>query len=130
LYAHVLENLDIKSNEEQRLRVFENRVLRRIFGPKREEVAGGWGRLHNEGFHNFYSSPNIIRVIKSGKMIWTGHVARMHTKSFVGKYEIRDHLGHKSHTLEDNSKMDLKEMKYENVKWVHMAEDRVQWRFL
>jgi hypothetical protein len=57
--------------------VFENRVLRRIFGPIREEVAGGWKRLHNEEIHNVYASPYIIRVIKSRKMRWVGHVARM-----------------------------------------------------
>jgi hypothetical protein len=59
------------------LRVFENRVLRRIFGPKREEVAGGWRRPHNEEFHNLYISPNIIRVIKSRRMRWAGHVTCM-----------------------------------------------------
>jgi hypothetical protein len=57
--------------------VFENRVLRRIFGPKREEVAGGWRRLHNEELHNLYASPNIIRVIKSRRMTLKGHVARI-----------------------------------------------------
>jgi hypothetical protein len=57
--------------------VCENRVLRRIFGPARKEVAGGWRRLHNEELHNLYDSPNIIRVIKSRKMRWTGHIARM-----------------------------------------------------
>jgi hypothetical protein len=56
--------------------VFENRVVRRIYGPKRKEVAGGWRRLHNEKLHNFYSSPNI-RVIKSRRMRWAWHVARM-----------------------------------------------------
>jgi hypothetical protein len=54
--------------------VFENRVLRRIFVPKRDEVTGGWRKLHNEELHNLYSSPNIIRIIKSRKMRWTGHV--------------------------------------------------------
>jgi hypothetical protein len=57
--------------------VFENRVLRRIFGPKRDEVTGEWRKLHNEELHNLYSSPNIIRQIKSRRMRWTGHVARM-----------------------------------------------------
>jgi hypothetical protein len=57
--------------------VFENRVLRRIFGPKREEVAGVWRRLHNEELHNFYTTPNVIKMIKSRKMRWTGNVARM-----------------------------------------------------
>jgi hypothetical protein len=59
--------------EEHRLRLFENRVLRRIFGPKREEVARGWRRLHNEELHNLYTSPNVIRVIKSRGMRWAGH---------------------------------------------------------
>jgi hypothetical protein len=61
--------------EEHRLRVFENRVLRRIFGPKRDEVTGGWRKLHNEELHNFYSSPDIIRMIKSRKKRWVGLVA-------------------------------------------------------
>jgi hypothetical protein len=63
--------------EERRLRVFENRVLRRIFGPKRDEVMGEWRKLHNEEPNNLYSSPNIVRVIKSRKMRWAGHVERM-----------------------------------------------------
>jgi hypothetical protein len=63
--------------EKHRLRVFENRVLRRIFGPKRDEVTGQWRKLHNGELHNLYSSPNIIRTIKSRRMRWAGHVARM-----------------------------------------------------
>jgi hypothetical protein len=63
--------------EEHRLKVFENRVLRRIFGPKRDEVTGDWRKLHNEELHNMYSSPNIIRIIKSRRMRWAGHVAQM-----------------------------------------------------
>jgi hypothetical protein len=55
----------------------ENRVMRRIFGPKRDEVVGGWKRLHNEKLHNLYASPNILRVVKSRRMRWVGHVARM-----------------------------------------------------
>jgi hypothetical protein len=62
--------------EERRLRVFENRVLR-IFAPKRDEVTGNWRKLHNEELHTLYSSPNIVRVIKSRRMRWAGHVARM-----------------------------------------------------
>jgi hypothetical protein len=61
--------------EEHRLRVFENRVLRRIFGPKRDEVMGEWRKLHNEELRDLYSSPSIIRIIKSWRMIWAGHVA-------------------------------------------------------
>jgi hypothetical protein len=63
--------------EERRLRVFENRVLRRIFGPKRDEVTGEWRKLHNEENHDLYHSPNNVQVIKSGRMVWAGHVARM-----------------------------------------------------
>jgi hypothetical protein len=63
--------------EEHRLRVFENRVLRRIFGPKSDEVRVEWRKLHNEELHNLYSSPNIIRTMMPRRMRWAGHVARM-----------------------------------------------------
>jgi hypothetical protein len=63
--------------EEHRLRVFENRVLRRIFGPKRDELTGEWRKLHSEELHNLYSFPDIIRKVKSRRMRWSGHVARM-----------------------------------------------------
>jgi hypothetical protein len=84
--------------EEHTSRVFENRVLRRIFGFKREEVAGGWRNLHNEELHNLYCSPNIIRVIKL-RMRWAVHVARMGeirnaTKFLLEKLKRRDHLDH------------------------------------
>jgi hypothetical protein len=62
--------------EEHRLRVFENRALRRIFGPKRDEITGEWKKLHNEELNDLYCSPNIVRVIKSGRIIWAGHAAR------------------------------------------------------
>jgi hypothetical protein len=68
---------DSELEEEHRLRVFENRVLRRIFGPKRDEVTGGWRKLHNEELHKLYSSPSVIRIIKSRRMRWVGCVARM-----------------------------------------------------
>jgi hypothetical protein len=73
LYGCEIWSLTLR--EEHRLRVFENRVLRRIFGSKRDEVTGDWRKLHNEELHNLYSSPNIIRMIKSRKMGWLGHVA-------------------------------------------------------
>jgi hypothetical protein len=63
--------------EEHSLRVFENRVLRRILGPKKNKVTGGWRKLHNEELHNLYSPPSIIRIIKSGRMTWADHVARI-----------------------------------------------------
>jgi hypothetical protein len=75
--------------------VFENRVLRRMFRPKRDEVTGGWRKLHNEELHNLYSSPSIIRMFKSRKMKWAGYVARMGKKrnALVGKPEGKRSLG-------------------------------------
>jgi hypothetical protein len=83
--------------EEHRLRAFENRVLRKIFGPKRDEVAGEWIRLHNEELYDLFSLPNIIGVIKSRMMGWAEHVASMgrgevHSRSWCGKLMETDHL--------------------------------------
>jgi hypothetical protein len=107
--------LSLTLREEHRLRVFENRVLRRIFGPKRDEVTGKWRKLHNEQLHNLYSSPNIIRMIKSRRMRWAGHVARMGEKRnsyriLVGKPEGRRPLGRPRRRWVDNIKMDLREI--------------------
>jgi hypothetical protein len=74
------ETWSLTLREEHRLRVFENRMLRRIFGPKRDEVTGGWRKLHNEELHNLYSSPSIIRMIKSRVMKWARHVERIRKK--------------------------------------------------
>ena len=71
------EAWSLRAREERKLRVFENMVLRRIFGPRRDEVTGEWRGLHNEELNGLYSSPNIVRVIKSRRMRWAGHVARM-----------------------------------------------------
>jgi len=84
--------------EQRRLRVFENRVLRRVFGPKRDEVTGEWKKLHNEELSNLYSLPNFVRVVKSRRMKWTGHVARMRKgrgvqRVLVGKPEGKRPLG-------------------------------------
>jgi hypothetical protein len=96
--------------EEHRLRMFENRMLRRIFGPKREEGAGGWRRLHSEQFHNLYASPNIIRVNKSTMMGLAGHVARMGAMRtahhiLVGIPEGKRPLGRPRYIWEDNTKV-------------------------
>jgi hypothetical protein len=71
------DNWSLTLREERRLRVFENRMLRRMFGPKRDEVTGEWGTLHNEKLNGLYSSHNILRLIKSRRMRWVGHIARM-----------------------------------------------------
>jgi hypothetical protein len=93
--------------------VCENRVLRRTFGPKRDEVTRDWRKLHNEGLHNLYSSPNIIRMIKSRRMTWAGHVARMREKRnayriLVGKPEGKRPLGRPRRRWVDNIKRDLR----------------------
>jgi len=84
--------------EERRLRLFENRVLRKVFGPKRDEVTGEWRKLHNEELRNLYSLPNIVRVVKSRRMRWAGHVTRMGEgrgvhRVLVGKPEGKRHWG-------------------------------------
>jgi hypothetical protein len=84
LYGHETWSLTLR--EEHKLMVFENRVLRRIFGPKRDRVTGGWRKLYNEELHNLYSSPSIIRIIKSRRMRWVGHVARMGENRNVYRY--------------------------------------------
>jgi hypothetical protein len=96
--------------EEHKLRVFENRVLKRIFGPNRDRVTGGCRKLHNEELHNLYSSPCIIRIIKSRRMRWAGHVAQMGEKRnlyglLVGKPEGKRPLGRQRRRWIDNIKM-------------------------
>jgi hypothetical protein len=118
--------------EDHRLRVFENRVLRKIFGLKREE-DGSWIKLHNGELHNLYSSPNIVRVIKSRRMRWAGHVARMEEgrgvyRVLVGRPAGKRPLGRPRLRWEDNTKMDLREIGIDVENWIHLAQDRVQWR--
>jgi hypothetical protein len=100
--------------------VFENRVLRRIFGPKRNEVMGDWRKLHNEELHNLYSLPNIIRMIKKRRMRWAGHVARMGEKRnacrILGKPEGKRPLGRPRRRWVDNIKIDLRE-----IDWIELA---------
>jgi hypothetical protein len=93
--------------EEHRLRLFENRVLRRIFRPKRDEVTGGWSKLHNEELHNLYSSPSIIRMTKLRRIRWAGNVARMGEKRNSGRKET---LGRPRRRWADNIKMYLREL--------------------
>jgi hypothetical protein len=100
---------------EHRLRVFENRVLRRKFGPKRDEGERGWRILHNEELHNLYSSPNIIKMIKTRTIRWADHVVRMGANInaymiLVGKPEGNRPLGRPRHRWVDNINMDLREI--------------------
>jgi hypothetical protein len=129
------ETWSLTVREEHKLRVFENRVLRRIFGPKRNGVTGGWRKLHNEELHNLYSSPSIIRIIKSRRMRWAGHVAQMGEKRnmyglLVGRPEGKRPLGTQRWRLIDNIKMDLLETGLSVVDWIGLAQDRYRWRAL
>jgi hypothetical protein len=107
------ETWSLRLREEHKLRVLENRVFRRIFGPKRDEVTGGWRKLHNEELHGLYSSPSIIRVIKARRMRWAGHVTRMGEVRgayiiLVGRPEGKRPLGRPRRRWEDNIKIGLR----------------------
>jgi hypothetical protein len=118
--------------EEHRLRVFENRGLRKIFGPKREEDSS-WRKLHNDELHDLYSSPKIVRVIKSRRMRWAGHVACMGEgrgayRVLVRRPEGKRLLERPRRRWEDNIKMDLGEIGIDGANSILLAQDRVQWR--
>jgi hypothetical protein len=113
--------------------VFENRVLRGIFGPKRDEETGEWRKLHSGELHNLYSSPDIIRQIKSRRMRWAGHVARMGEgrnvyRVLVGKPEGKRPLGRPRLRWEDGIKMEFREIGWGGVEWIHLAQVRDRWR--
>ena len=121
--------------EEHRLRVFENRVLRRIFSSKRDRVTGELRKLYNEELNSLYSSPNIVWVIKSRRMRWAGHVAHMEEgrgvhKVLVGKPEGKRPLGRPRRRWEDNIKMDLQEVGRRCGDWMELVKDRDRWRAL
>jgi hypothetical protein len=106
-------------------------VLRKIFGPKREEDRS-WRKLHNDELHSLYSSPNIIWVIKSRRMRWAGHVAHMGEgrcvyRVLVGRPEGKRPLGRPRHRWEDNIKMDLRDIGIDEANWIQLAQNRVQW---
>jgi hypothetical protein len=129
------ETWSLTLREERRLRVFENRVLRRVFGPKRDEMKGEWRKLHNEELNDLYSSPNIVRVVKTRRMIWVRHVARRGVERgvhrvLVGKPEGKTPLGRTSRRWEDNIKMEVDEVGGDRGDWMELAQDRDRWRSL
>ena len=133
LYGYETWSLTLR--KERNLRAFENRVLRRIFGPRRDEVTGEWRRLHNEELHDLYSSPNIVRVIKSRRMRWAGHVVcmgeeRVVYRVLVGKPEGRRPLGRPRRRWADNIRTDRQEVGCVYVDWIGLAQDRDRWRTL
>jgi len=112
--------------------VSENRVLRRVFGPKWDEVTGDWRKLNNEELNDLCSSPNIVRVIKSRRVRWAGHVAHMGERRcvyrvLVGKPDGKRPLGRPRRRWED-IKMDLPEVRCGGMDWIEMAQDRERWR--
>ena len=110
--------------------MFKNRVLRRVFGPKRDEVTGEWRKLHNEELRDLYSLPIIVRVVKSRRMRWAGHRGgRGVHRVLVGKPEGKRPLGRPRRRWEDNIKMDLQEMGG-GGDWMELAQDRDRWRAL
>jgi hypothetical protein len=120
--------------EERRLRVFVNRVLRRVFGTKSDEATGEWRKLNIDELNDLYSLPNIVRVAKSRRMRWVGHVARMGEERSVhrvlaGKPEGKKLLGRPRRRWEDNIKMDLQKVGGA-VDWIELAQDRDKWRAL
>ena len=113
----------------------QNRVLRRIFGPRRDGVIGEWRKLHNEELKDLYSSPNIVWLTKSRRLRWAGHVARIEEargvhKVLVEKPEGKRPLGRPRRRWEDNIKMDLEEVGRCCEDWMELAQDRDRWRAL
>ena len=115
--------------------MFENRVLRRIFEPKRDELTGEWIKLHNEELNDLYCSPNIVQVIKSRRMRWTGHVVSMGERKvvyrvLVGRPEGERPLGRSRRRWEDNIKIDLHEVECGGMDWIELSQDNDNWQAL
>ncbi|KAJ4439313.1 hypothetical protein ANN_07435 [Periplaneta americana] len=133
VFLYGCETWTLTLREEQRLRVFENKVLKKIFGAKRDEVTGEWRKLHKTELHALFSSLDIIRNIKSRRLRWAGHVARMGEsrnayRVLIGRPEGKRPLGRPRRRWEDIIKMDLREMGYDCRDWINLAWDRDQWR--
>jgi hypothetical protein len=129
------ETWSLTLSEERRPRVFKNRVLRKVFGPKRDVVTGEWRKLHNEKLNDLYCLPNIVRVVKLRRMRWAGHVARMGEDKgvhivLVGKPVGKRPLGRSRRRWEDNIKMDLQEVGGGRGDWMELVQDRDRWRAL
>jgi len=112
--------------------VFENKVTRRIFVPKRDKIRGEWRKLHNEELNDLYCSPNIVLVIKSRRMRWAGHVAPMEDRRglyvvLVGNPEEKRPLGRPRRRWEDNIKIDCQEVRCGGMDWIDLAQDRDRW---
>jgi hypothetical protein len=127
------ETWSLSLREERRLRVFENRVLRREFGSKRDEATGEWRKLHIDELNDLYPLPNIVRMVKSRRMRWAGHVAHMGEETgvhrvLVGKPEGKKPLRRPRRRWEDNIKMDVQEVGEGCGDWMELAQDRDRWR--
>jgi hypothetical protein len=127
------ETWSLTLREDHRLRVFENRVLRTIFGPKRDEVTGEWRNLHSEELHNLCSSPDIIRQISSRRMRWAGHVAHLGQERkmknvLVRKPEGKRPLGRPRRRWKEGIRMDLGAIGFRGVHWIRLAQNRDRWR--
>ena len=127
------ETWSIILREERRLGVFESRVLRRIFGPKKNEVTREWRKLHNDELNDLYFSCNIVRVIKSRIMRWAGYIALVGERRgvyriLVGKPEGKKPLGRPRRRWEDDIKVDLQEVGCGGVDWFELAQGRDGWR--
>ena len=129
------ETWSLTLREKRRLRVFENRMLRKTYGPNWDEVTGEWRKLHTEELNDLYSSLNNIRLIKLRRMRWTGYVARVGDsrgayRFLVGKPDGKRPLGRSRRRWENNIKMDLQEVGCEGMDWIDLALDRDRWRAL
>jgi len=132
-FGYGCETWSLTLREERKLRVFENMVLRRIFGPTRDEVTGEWKRTHNEELNDLYFSPNIVRVIKWKRMGWACGAFGLGEEVYrvlVGKPEGRRPLGRPKRRWVDNIRMDLQEVGCGYKNWIGLAQDRDRWRTL